>query len=278
MSRRWVPILVLLTSCAATPGWAQPVSTTEASEKGPIVRPHRERPAALYAVEGGSSSKSAPDVSPGASGRSAPAFWASLPEPGRDAEGNPCVRTTRYPYPTAGAAAIAEDVARVVWPLAVRSYPLCPGVVIPDPTPATEAASYWRVAGEDLLPKPAPRIAPGYMLAGKLAYLEANTQPSVHFEHPTPLGLLTIDANSKLFVDWGAGGRLDGPHTGPGGPWPGGNITHYWTDARAYDIRVEQRWSATWHLAGQGGTLVGLTTEGVIPDFEVRQLQAVRNR
>lgn len=204
-------------------------------------------------------------------------FWASLPQPSRDPEGNPCVQVSRRSYPSAEAATVAEDIARVLWPLAVRDYPLCPGTV-PDPKPAIEAASYWRVAGEDLLPRPAPRIAPGYMLAGKLAYLEANTQPTVHFEHPTPLGLLTIDATSQLFVDWGAGGGLDGPHTGPGGPWPGGNITHYWTDAGSYDIRVEQRWSAAWRLGGDSGTLTELTTEGVIPAFQVRQLQAVRNR
>jgi len=34
-------------------------------------------------------------------------------------------------------------------------------------------------------PRPAPRIAPGYMLAGKLAYLEAGTVPMVTFEHRT---------------------------------------------------------------------------------------------
>ncbi|MGI8684743.1 MAG: hypothetical protein ACR2MO_06600 [Acidimicrobiales bacterium] len=173
---------------------------------------------------------------------------------------------------------VAEDLANIVWPLAFRDYPLCPGTVPSDRTPIIEAATYWRVAGEDLLPKPAPHIAPGYMLAGKLAFLETNSQPTVRFEHPTPLGPLTIDATSTLFVDWGAGGSLDGPHGGPGGPWPDGEITHYWTDARTYYIRVEQRWTATWRLAGDGGTLAGLTTEGLLPDFEVRQLQAVRNR
>ena len=122
-----------------------------------------------------------------------------------------------------------------------------------------------------------PHIAPGWMLAGKMAYLEAGSTPAAHFEHPTPLGLLTIDATSKLFVDLGDGATLDGPHTGSGGPWPNGTITHSWTTARTYDVTVTQRWTATWHLGPATGQLAGLATQGTIDDFEVRQLQAVRN-
>ena len=205
-------------------------------------------------------------------------YYASFPRLVTQPDGGRCIRVVRRSYPDPLSASTAEDTQNVLWNISARDYPLCERTSVPDTTPAAEAASFWRVVGEDLLPKPAPRIAPGYMLAGKLAYLETNSVPTAHFEHDTPLGLLTIDATSTLFVDWGDGDGLDGPHAGPGRPWPDGTITHSWTTADAYDIRVLQRWTATWRLGdGTPGQLVGLTTEGVIDDFEVRQLQAVRN-
>lgn len=68
------------------------------------------------------------------------------------------------------------------------------------------------------------------------------------------------------------------PFDHPGGPWPNGTITHYWTDVGRYDVRVVQRWTGRWSLAGVGGELAGLVTEGVIEDFLVDELQAVINR
>ena len=115
------------------------------------------------------------------------------------------------------------------------------------------------------------------MLAGTLAYLETGTDRTARFEHPTPLGVLTIEASSQVFVDWGDGEGLQGPYDGPGGPWPDGNITHAWTDARAYDVVVTQQWTGRWELGGESGDLAGLVTEGRIDDFQVRELQAVRN-
>lgn len=207
-----------------------------------------------------------------------PVYYASFPRFVTQPDGSRCVRVVRRVYSDPVSAATAEDTQNILWRISAQDYPLCQRASVPDTTPAAEAASFWRVVGEDLLPTPAPRIAPGYMLAGKLAYLETNSVPTAHFEHETPLGVLTIDATSTLFVDWGDGGGLDGPHAGPGAPWPNGTITHSWTTAKTYDIRVVQRWSATWRLgSGSPGQLVGLTTEGLIDDFEVRQLQAVRN-
>ena len=159
-----------------------------------------------------------------------------------------------------------------------NGYERCPGVERPPNNPAVEAADFWRVMGEDLLPKPQPRIQPGYMLTGKLAYLEANSQPSARFEHPTRLGTLVIDATATVWVDWGDGAGVKGPITEPDGPWPNGKVTNFWINAGAYDVRVIQRWSATWELAGRRGELRDLSTEGRIDDFPVRDLEAVRNR
>lgn len=204
-------------------------------------------------------------------------YYAYFPRFDTLPDGTRCVRVVRRSYPDPVSAAVAEDVQNVLWALTIDDYPPCPGAEVPVRTPATEAATFWRLRGEDVLPTPAPRIAPGYMLAGKLAYLETGATLATQFVHATPLGPLTIEATSRLFVDWGDGTGRTGPYTGPGGPWPDGTITHSWTTARPYDIAVVQEWTATWRLGEASGTLDGLTTEARIEDFPVRQLQAVRN-
>lgn len=185
----------------------------------------------------------------------------------------------RRSYPSAAAAAEAAAITGdYTWQITEGGFLPCQDAgTPPETTPALEAIDYWRVVARDLLPKPSPRIAPGYMLAGKLAYLETGSQPTARFEHTTPIGTLVIDATSRLYVDWGDSSGLDGPHVGPGAPWPNGTITHFWTVARTYDVRVVQRWTARWSLGAAFGTLEGLETDGTIDDFDVRQLQAVRN-
>jgi len=210
-----------------------------------------------------------------------PAWYAVVPSVVTQPDGSRCARNIRRRFTDPAAAAAAENIRQnYEWLITVGGFLPCQTADAPPaaPTPAEQAVSFWRVQGEDLLPKPSPRIAPGYMLAGKMAYLEAGSQSTARFEHPTPLGTLVIEAAGRLMVDWGDGSGLTGPHTGPGGPWPDGNITHFWTTAATYDVRVVQRWTGRWSLAGVAGPLDGLETEGVIDDFEVRQLQAVRNR
>lgn len=206
-----------------------------------------------------------------------PVFWATFPRVHINPDGSKCLESVLVFYPDAESRDEAVGLQDHIWLDAQRDFSMCqPAGPRPDPTPGSLATEYWRVAGEDLLPRPAPHIAPGWMLAGKLAYLEANTQTGAHFEHPTPLGTLVIDATSDLYVDWGDQGGTTGPYAGPGRPWPDGTITHFWISAATYDVRVEQHWSATWHLAAASGQLAGLVTEGTLGHFEVRQLQAVR--
>lgn len=208
-----------------------------------------------------------------------PAYFALVPTLVTQPDGSRCMGDARRRFDSAELAEAAANIRQTYeWRATDGGWLPCPSAdAPPDRRPAEEAAEFWRVAGEDLLPKPSPRIAPGYMLAGKLAYLEAGTQATARFEHPTPLGSLVIDATSRLMVDWGDGSGLTGPHTGPGGPWPNGGITHFWTTAATYDVRVVQQWTGRWSLGGASGTLEGLETEALIEDFEVRQLQAVRN-
>jgi hypothetical protein len=209
-----------------------------------------------------------------------PIFYARRPRIGALPDGTPCLTIARIPAESAAQAGAIEDTGNILWEYQYANYPPCPGAarVAPPPSPAVIAGDFWRVELEDRLDKPKPRIAPGYMLAGKLGYLETNTKLAERFEHQTPLGLLVINATGQIFVDWGDDTGMSGPYRSAGKPWPDGTITHSWSNADHYDVVVTERWTATWELAGRKGSLDGLSTEGRIEDFEVRQLQAVRNR
>ena len=235
-----------------------------------------------HEVEGGDEGSSEPASTPrrrrAAVRPVARRFYAKVPQMSKDPEGNTCIGVERRAFDSEADAVLRNQAEEQRWARLSKSYVLCQGATAPETSPTALASQYWRQVGEDDLPRPAPRIAPGYMLAGKVAYLEANTSMAERFSHATPLGPLTIDATGQLFVDWGDGTGTQGPFDHPGGPWPNGTITHAWTTAGHYDVVVTQRWTATWNLAGASGRLAGLATEGRIDDFEVRQLQAVRNR
>ena len=158
-------------------------------------------------------------------------------------------------------------------------FPNCPapapGVRQPAIDPGTLAVRFWRTIP---LPVPRPTIPPGYAVTGKTAYLVTNgtTAPSVYRDN-TPLGQLTIQATGTYVVDWGDGTQpvWTGPYAAEGQSWPSGHITHTFDIAGTYTVAVQEDWTATWHLAGATGTLNGLHTTATIPNFAVRQLQAV---
>jgi len=231
-----------------------------------------------YSVEGGTDADARPGPTRASHRAATPrVFFGDFPVLVAGPDGRYCIRVVRRPYSEFETAATYEVRQEQRWMELTRQYQLCTGVAPPARSPAAQAAEYWRVIGEDLLPRPRPHIAPGYMLAGKLAFLEVRSPLTARFEHATPLGVLAVEATSRVYVDWGDGSALDGPHDDAGGPWPSGRITYYWTVASTYDVRVVQRWTARWSLGGATGDLGGLATEGIIDDFEVADLQAVRN-
>jgi hypothetical protein len=138
-------------------------------------------------------------------------------------------------------------------------------------SPAQIAALAWQQVS---LPTPQPRIAPGRAIVGKDAFLETRGQLQFTHTEPTPLGELRIDAIGRYHVDWGDG-EQSGPHSIEGKPWPDGEIKHEYQRVGTYDVVITERWTATWQLGGEGGSLLGGQTSGRIDDFPVQQIQAV---
>lgn len=149
--------------------------------------------------------------------------------------------------------------------------PQAPGVAAPAETPSMIARRYWELVP---LPRPKPYIGPGRAITGKLAYLETQGEVAHTYTNNTIFGLLEIVATGRYFVDWGDG-TSDGPYAHEGDEWPDGRITHQYIDVGTYDVVVTERWTATWRLAGQSGSLRTLQTVGRFDDFPVQQIQAV---
>lgn len=148
----------------------------------------------------------------------------------------------------------------------------------PVPPPLTPTEVVERTIVNVQLPEPNPNIDPGYAVTGMKAYLETGSDRTHRFAPiDTVLGPLTITASSTYTVNWGDG-SVTGPHSSSGGKYPDGNITHVYQDARTVDITVTQNWTAQWSLAGQSGTIGGLSSNGQLPNFVVREVQAVRRR
>jgi hypothetical protein len=211
----------------------------------------------------------------GSGGGGPPVYRASAPVVRVGPDGTSCLDSQSRTFPTQEAAAAFDAAQEIRWRTLAANYPLCPDAQVPQVSPATWALQFW---GEVLLPKPAPRIAPGFAITGKTAYLETGGTMTGTYTRDTPLGPLTLQTIGRFFIDWGDGSPLAGPFEDVGGPWPTGRLTHVYTDVGAIDVVVTERWTATWRLGGEGGALLGLRTEGRIDDFPVQELQAVRNR
>ena len=167
---------------------------------------------------------------------------------------------------------LRQGLFNELWAGVLARLPGCPGAA-----PVEVAFAFVR---EIVPPGPDPWIAPGYALTGKLAFMETRAPTSTPREYATPLGPLQVTLRATRFaVDWGDRTTADdGPFPAPGKPWPDGAARHTYTDASTYDVVVTQVWDADWRLAGQAGTIGGLTSIGRLDAFEARQLQAVRNR
>ena len=148
----------------------------------------------------------------------------------------------------------------------------------PVPPPLTPTEVVERTLVNVRLPSPKPNVDPGYAVTGMKAYLETGNEKTHEFDAiDTVLGPLRITATSTYTVDWGDGATT-GPYSSTGGKYPDGTITHVYQDSGLVDIVVTQNWTAKWRLAGQTGSIGGLNSSGDLPDFAVREVQAVRRR
>jgi hypothetical protein len=190
-------------------------------------------------------------------------------------QGGFCVTFRREVFPGAAASRRAmEAEARAVQLFA--SYNTCPGVQRPPPGPRTIA----REVVESFLPSPpSPEIAPGFAITGKPAFLE--TKGNLHPQQETratELGPITVTFTGRYVVDWGDGTPTT-RHDLEGQPWPDGSIVHTYVNAATYNVIVAIEWRADWQIGTiQDRITDGLRSETRINNFEVRQLQAVRDR
>ncbi len=167
----------------------------------------------------------------------------------------------------------ALDWARSTTPRCGASMP--PPAV---PSPGAAAQMVWR--DQMKLPPPEPYIAPGKAITGLRAFMEIRGPRTVTQTFNVFGYALTITATASSYdVDWGDGSWSRGV-TSSGGPWPSGDVRHVYTTQGTYTVRVLERWTGTWSVAGGGGGSVdgALSSEGRIDAFPVVQVQAVRNR
>jgi hypothetical protein len=143
-------------------------------------------------------------------------------------------------------------------------------------TPAQVAEAFLRTVP---LPPPAPEIAPdGQAITGLAAFLETNGALA-HALGPetTALGPISVEATGAYWVDWGDGSPEAGPFAFEGEAYPTGRIWHHYRWTGNYTVTLRQRWSATWSLGGDSGTVEGLLSETTVP-VEVFEVQAVIRR
>lgn len=199
---------------------------------------------------------------------------------GTNDAGERCVRVVSVWVDATSAPPEDSENARILR-LADR-YPLCPDS---DPLPSAPAPNvladgFWQ--DQVPLPRPEPTVQPDNGITGIPVYLQIGgpQQGSWRFE---TFGIeIVIDATSTYDVDWGDGTVQRGI-TSQGGPYPDGDIVHGYRDKGTYDIVVTQRWTATWTARGNGVDSGGaiadvLQTVGIVDDFVVSEVQAVRER
>ena len=139
------------------------------------------------------------------------------------------------------------------------------------PAPFTLATEFWR---ETPLPVPKPSLNPTNPITGLDAFLSLSADLRPSFTQQTPLGPLTVGAVGTPTIRWGDGSVTTGPRAYAGGPYPDGRLTHQYTHRCVGTLEVTVSWTAAWSLAGDSGSLSGLTTSARLP-LRTEEIQAV---
>ena len=157
----------------------------------------------------------------------------------------------------------------------------------PAPLPTPEQVAEAFVNAVDFEP-PAPRIQPGYAIAGLPAFLEPGGTEELApvTRADTPYGPFRAEARQSLSVHWGQGAvDAESGESGwvtygdrSGGPWPDGDISFVYRDPGTVTVQVVREWTFEWSFAdGPAGTL-SFALEGEAGPFEIDEVQAVRVR
>ena len=161
----------------------------------------------------------------------------------------------------------------------------CPG----DPAaavPAVVLRDAIRASVVDQLPRPEPRIPPGFALAGLETYLDSGVDHGLSFARTETVTIgpfsfaVVINATGQTTVDWGDG-TPPITYDVPGGPYPDGQIRHTYRDASNVTVTVTDSWIIDFRATTAGGavltdTVIAELDQVVIEDFEVREFRAVR--
>ena len=161
----------------------------------------------------------------------------------------------------------------------------CPG----DPAaavPAVVLRDAIRASVVDQLPRPEPRIPPGFALAGLETYLDSGVDHGLSFARTETVTIgpfsfaVVINATGQTTVDWGDG-TPPITYDVPGGPYPDGQIRHTYRDASNVTVTVTDSWIIDFRATTAGGavltdTVIAELDQMVIEDFEVREFRAVR--
>ena len=195
-------------------------------------------------------------------------------------DGARCIRVVSV-WVDAGSAPPEDSENARILRMADR-YPLCAdSEALPArPAPSALADAFWQ--DQVPLPKPQPSVQPADGITGIPVYLQIAGPQEGTWSFETFGITITISATSTYDIDWGDG-TVETGITSQGGPYPDGDVVHGYRWKGTYDIVVTQQWTATWTASGadgsSGGTIAGvLQTVGIVEDFVVTEVQAVRER
>jgi len=198
---------------------------------------------------------------------------------GTNEAGERCVRVISVWVPAEDAPPNDSENARIL--RATDNYPLCPDS---EPVPAAPAPDVLadRLWHEEVgLPKPQPSVQPDDGITGIPVYLQISGPMTAEHRFEVFGIEIVITVTSTYSIDWGDG-TVEHGITSQGGPYPDGDLVHGYQFKGIYDIVVTQHWSAGWTASGAaagGGAITGvLQTVGVVEDFVVTEVQAVRER
>lgn len=149
---------------------------------------------------------------------------------------------------------------------AAYGIPVCPSAIA-DILPQLLAAQVRKQ-----LATPKLHIAPGVAITGKPAYLEIADVGERDITLPNPFGGagVTVHVKATYTIDWGDGTAPDVTQSN-GGPWPDGDITHVYQDARPTTVTVTADWNVTFEGAALPGRFQTRNTLGL----PIQQVQAV---